>query len=72
MRVFYKQHIGTRAIFRDFWNLLNINNTDKENNMSLMGFGFYETLGHLVEDSAEKEKGRVEFDAIRDRQIHIY
>ena len=40
-------------------------------NMSLMGFGFYEKLGHLVEDSAEKEKGRVEFDAIRDRQIHI-
>ena len=37
-----------------------------------MGFGFYEKLGHLVEDSAEKEKGRVEFDAIRDRQIHIY
>ena len=40
--------------------------------MSLMGFGFYERLGHLVEDSAEKEKRRVEFDAIRDRQIHIY
>ena len=40
--------------------------------MSLMGFGFYEKLGHLVEDYAEKEKGRVEFDAIRDRQIHIY
>ena len=40
--------------------------------MSLMGFGFYEKLGHLVEDSAEKEKGRVEFDAIRDRQIHIH
>ena len=55
---------------RDFCNLLNIKNTDKENNMSLMGFGFYEKLGHLVEDSAEKEKGRVEFVAIRDRQIH--
>ena len=40
--------------------------------MSLVGFGFYEKLGHLVEDSAEKEKGRVKFDAIRDRQIHIY
>ena len=40
--------------------------------MSLIGFGFYEKLGHLVEDSAEKEKGIVEFDAIRDRQIHIY
>ena len=37
-----------------------------------MGFGFYEKLGHLVEDSAEKEKGRVEVDAIRERQIHIY
>ena len=34
-----------------------------------MGFGFYEKLGHLVEDSAEKEKGRVEFDAIRERQF---
>ena len=57
---------------RDFFNLLKIDNTDKENNMSLMGFGFYEKLGHLVEDSAEKEKGRVKFDPIRDRQIHIY
>ena len=57
---------------RDFCNLLKINNTDKENNMSLMGFGLFEKLGHLVEDSAEKEKGRLEVDAIRDRQIHIY
>ena len=37
-----------------------------------MGFGFYEKLGYLNDDSAEKEKGRVEFDAIRDRQIHIH
>ena len=40
--------------------------------MSLMVFGFYEKHGHLVQDSAEKQKGRVEFDAIRDRQIHIH
>ena len=37
-----------------------------------MGLSFYEKLGHLVEDSAQKEKGKVEVDAIRDRQIHIY
>ena len=42
MRVFYKQHIVYVRFSRDFCNLLNINNTDKENNMSLMGFGFYE------------------------------
>ena len=29
-----------------------------------MGFGFYEKLG--------QKKGRVEVDAIRDQQIHIY
>ena len=55
--------------FRDFCNLLNINNTDKENNMSFVGFDLYEKLGHLVEDSAPKEKGRVEVYAIRDRQF---
>ena len=71
MRALYKQHSATRAIFRDFCNLLIINNTDKEKNMSLVGFGFYEKLGHLVDDSAQKEK-RVVVDATRDRQIHIY
>ena len=40
--------------------------------MSLVGFFFYEKLGHLVEDSAQKEKSGVEVDAIRDRQIHIH
>ena len=30
-----------------------------------MGFGIVEKLGHVVEDSAQKEKGRVEVDAIR-------
>ena len=40
--------------------------------MSLVGFDFYEKLGHLIDDSAEKEKDRVEIDAIRDRQTHIY
>ena len=40
--------------------------------MSLVGLGFYEKPGHLVEDSAQKETGRVEVDTIRDRQIHIY
>ena len=40
--------------------------------MSLMGFGIIEKLGHVVEDSAQKEKGRVEVDAIRDRQkMHL-
>ena len=37
-----------------------------------MGFGIIEKLGHVVEDSAQKEKGRVEVDAIRDRQKCIY
>ena len=30
--------------------------------MSLLGFGFYEKLCHSVEDSVQKEKGRVEAD----------
>ena len=37
-----------------------------------MGFGIIEKLGHVVEDSAQKEKGRVEADAIRVRQkMHL-
>ena len=37
-----------------------------------MGFDIIEKIGHVVEDSAQKEKGRVEVDAIRDRQkMHL-
>ena len=37
-----------------------------------MGFGFHEKLGHLVEDSVKKEKGRVHFDRRHQRPTNSY